>query len=195
MWPILTKVEYEALPKIFSARRLWIHIIISMILNWIVGPFLMLGLAWATLPDLPEYRAGVIIVGIARCIAMVMIWNQLARGDANYCAILVVINSVMQIVLFSPYSLLLVDVIGGNANSEVKRLSYGTVAISVLIVSCKYELGSKLILNHSTWVYLWQPDLSLDILFGISRQRNSSSNDFYPYLVQLRCSGSYTQLW
>ena len=98
----------------------------------------MTGLAWATLPDLPTYRTGVIMVGLARCIAMVMIWNQLAKGDGNYCAILVVINSVLQIILYSPYALLFINVIGGKSQSQL-HLSYGTVAISVLIVSLLYR--------------------------------------------------------
>lgn len=134
MWPILTKVQYESLPRLFTTRNLYIHILLSLFLNWIVGPFIMLALAWATLPDLPTYRAGVIMVGLARCIAMVMIWNQLARGDGQYCAILVVINSVLQIVLYSPYSLLFVNIIGGGRNTSEIRVDYGDVAISVLIV-------------------------------------------------------------
>ncbi|KAH9476521.1 Arsenite resistance protein ArsB [Psilocybe cubensis] len=132
MWPILTKVQYEKLPAILSTSRLWKHIGISIVLNWIIGPFLMLGLAWATLPDLPTYRAGVIMVGLARCIAMVAIWNDLARGDAEYCAILVVINGAMQIVLFAPYSVLFLNVIGGSHQEDV-HVAYGDVAISVLI--------------------------------------------------------------
>lgn len=71
MWPVLTKVKYEKMPEIFSNRKIWYHLTISLFLNWIIGPFLMLGLAWATLPDQPGYRTGVIMVGIARCIAMV----------------------------------------------------------------------------------------------------------------------------
>ncbi|KAF8621536.1 hypothetical protein AX15_007708 [Amanita polypyramis BW_CC] len=130
MWPILTKVQYERLFEIFSSRKIWIHIGISMALNWIVGPLIMLGLAWATLPDLPTYRTGVILVGLARCIAMVMIWNQIAHGEANYCAILVVINAIIQIVLYSPYSLLFINVIGHQRGIHV---AYGQVAISVLI--------------------------------------------------------------
>lgn len=94
----------------------------------------MLGLAWATLPDLPTYRTGVIMVGLARCIAMVLIWNRLAGGDENYCAILVVINSVLQIILYSPYALLFVNVIGRGGEEGV-HVTYGNVAISVLIVS------------------------------------------------------------
>lgn len=117
MWPVLTKVQYEKLPVIFKKRGIWIHIGISIILNWIVAPFIMLSLAWATLPEssLERERKGVILVGIARCIgkssrmhdirmtqtylsaAMVLIWNGLACGDPEYCAILVCVNSILQV--------------------------------------------------------------------------------------------------
>lgn len=134
MWPPLTKVQYEKLPAVFSTFRMWKHIGISVLLNWIVGPLVMLGLAWATMPDLPAYRTGVIMVGVARCIAMVVIWNDVARGDSNFCAILVVLNALMQIVLFSPYCLLFINIIGGNQTKEV-HVSFGDVGLSVLIVS------------------------------------------------------------
>jgi ACR3 family arsenite transporter len=130
MWPILTKVQYEQLRKIFSSSRIWIHLGISVFLNWVIGPLVMLALAWATLPDLPTYRTGVILVGLARCIAMVMMWNQIAKGDANYCAILVVVNSVLQIVLYSPYALLFINIIGHQNSIHVP---YRQAAISVLI--------------------------------------------------------------
>ncbi|KAF8490895.1 sodium bile acid symporter family-domain-containing protein [Gautieria morchelliformis] len=142
MWPVLAKVQYELLPIIFTSPKIWIHIGISLVLNWIFAPLIMLGLAWATLPDLPNYRTGVILVGLARCIAMVMIWNQLAGGDMNYCAILVVINSVLQIILYAPYALLFVNVIGGQAGVHV---DYASVAKSVLIY-----LGIPLLLGGST---------------------------------------------
>ncbi|KAI0313396.1 sodium bile acid symporter family-domain-containing protein [Amylostereum chailletii] len=130
IWPILAKVRYEALPARFS-RRLLAPLLLSLFLNWIVGPLLMLGLAWAALPDLPAYRTGVILVGLARCIAMVMVWTALARGDAELCAVLVVINSVLQVVLYAPLAVLFVNVIGGEGGGL--RLAYGDVAISVLI--------------------------------------------------------------
>ncbi|KAF8345285.1 sodium bile acid symporter family-domain-containing protein [Amanita rubescens] len=142
MWPILAKVQYEKLPEIFSSSRIWVHIGISMILNWFFGPLVMLGLAWACLPDLPTYRTGVILVGLARCIAMVLIWNQLAKGESNYCAILVFINSILQIILYSPYALLFINVIGHQHGIHV---SYGSVAISVLIY-----LGIPLVLGIIT---------------------------------------------
>ena len=134
MWPILAKVQYETLPKVFTSRQIWVHIGLSIFRNWIIGPLVMLALAWATLPDLPTYRTGVILVGLARCIAMVMIWNQLARGDIDYCAILVVVNSVLQIVLYSPFALLFINIIGNHKNEGSIHVSYREVAISVLIV-------------------------------------------------------------
>ncbi|TBU26711.1 sodium bile acid symporter family-domain-containing protein, partial [Dichomitus squalens] len=134
MWPILTKVRYEALPAHLPTRHALTHILLSLALNWIVAPFLMLALAWAALPYLPTYRTGVIMVGLARCIAMVMVWNALARGDSDYCAVLVVFNSMLQIVLYAPFALLFVNILGGGGGVEkTLHVSYGDVAISVLI--------------------------------------------------------------
>ncbi|KAJ6550280.1 sodium bile acid symporter family-domain-containing protein [Mycena capillaripes] len=149
MWPVLTKVQYEKIPEIFKSSGLWKHILISLLFNWIVGPLVMVGLAWATLPDLPTYRTGVIMVGMARCIAMVLIWCQLAKGDGDYCAILVVINAVLQIVLYSPYTLLFVNVVGGRDVSHT-HLDYGSVAISVLIY-----LGIPLLAGVVTRYLVW----------------------------------------
>ncbi|KAF9445902.1 arsenical-resistance protein ACR3 [Macrolepiota fuliginosa MF-IS2] len=148
MWPILTKVQYEKLPHIFTSAKIWVHIGISLVLNWLIGPFVMLGLAWATLPDLPTYRTGVIMVGLARCIAMVMIWNTIARGDAEYCAILVVVNAILQIILYSPYALLFINVIGGQETSI--HVSYRDVAISVLIY-LGIPLGAGVVTRYTIW--------------------------------------------
>ncbi|KAI0703383.1 sodium bile acid symporter family-domain-containing protein [Cerioporus squamosus] len=134
MWPILTKVRYEALPSLLPTLHTLTHVLVSLLLNWIIAPFLMLALAWATLPDLPTYRVGVIMVGLARCIAMVMVWNALAQGDGEYCAILVVLNSLLQIVLYAPFALLFVNILGGGGGIQnTIHVSYGDVAISVLI--------------------------------------------------------------
>ncbi|KAG6835561.1 hypothetical protein H0H93_016996 [Arthromyces matolae] len=151
MWPTLTKVQYEQLPSLFKTSRLWIHILISLILNWIIGPFVMLGVSWATLPDLPTYRTGVILVGLARCIAMVMIWNQLARGDSEYCAILVILNSGLQMILYSPYALLFINTIGGGGEDQPDiHVEYGPVAISVLIY-LGIPLAAGLITRYIIW--------------------------------------------
>lgn len=135
MWPVLVKVSYESLGSIFRQREIWRFMGVSLILNWIVGPLLMLALAWATLPDLPLYRNGVIMVGLARCIAMVLIWNQLARGDPEYCAILVAINSVLQMVLYAPLTLFYLQVVSRQylGGGDTLNLSFWLVCRSVLL--------------------------------------------------------------
>jgi ACR3 family arsenite transporter len=98
MYPVLAKVRYSQVSEVATDRKL---ITTSLVLNWVVGPALMFALAWLLLPDLPEYRTGLIIIGLARCIAMVLIWNDLACGDREAAAVLVAVNSVFQIVAYS----------------------------------------------------------------------------------------------
>jgi ACR3 family arsenite transporter len=130
MWPILTKVQYERGKELVQSRRVWTQICVSLLLNWIAGPFIMLALAWATLPDLATYRAGIILVGVARCIAMVNIWVSLAKGDCDVCALVVIVNSLLQIVLFSPYSIFLINVI---SDADSLSLDYSHTAIAVAL--------------------------------------------------------------
>ncbi|KAJ5491492.1 Arsenical-resistance protein Acr3 [Penicillium diatomitis] len=132
MYPILCKVRFESLHHAFKQRAIWVQIGFSIFVNWIIAPFLMLGLAWAFLPDEPELREGLILVGLARCIAMVLIWTGLAGGDNEYCAILVAINSLLQMVLFAPLAILFINIISPATSANI-TFSYSTAAQSVAV--------------------------------------------------------------
>ncbi len=134
MYPPLARVRYEEISKVAGA---WKMFTISIIQNWIVGPFLMFILAWTLLWDLPEYRIGLIIVGLARCIAMVLVWNMLAGGDNEYCAVLVALNSIFQIIFYSFYAYIFVTLLPAwlspSAETVAVNISIWDVAKSVLV--------------------------------------------------------------
>ncbi|EHK18289.1 uncharacterized protein TRIVIDRAFT_47474 [Trichoderma virens Gv29-8] len=131
MYPILCKVRYESMHEVLAHKELWKQIGFSVLVNWIFAPFLMLGLSWAFLPDKAELRIGLILVGLGRCIAMVLIWNGLAGGNNEYCAILVAINSILQMVLFAPLAIFFISIIDKDPNGI--RVSYSVVATSVAV--------------------------------------------------------------
>jgi ACR3 family arsenite transporter len=131
MYPILCKVSYESLHLLLNRRDVWIQIGVSFVLNWIIAPLVMVGLAWAFLPDRQDLREGLIFVGIARCIAMVLIWNDLAGGDRDYCAVLVAFNSILQIVLFAPFAVFYIKIV--SHSQDTLTVSYSKVATSVAV--------------------------------------------------------------
>jgi ACR3 family arsenite transporter len=144
MYPVLAKVRYDELGHVTADRRL---LAASIVLNWVLGPALMFALAWLLLPDLPEYRTGLVIVGLARCIAMVLIWNDLACGDREAAAILVAINSVFQIVAFAALGWFYLELLPGWLGLDTSALdvSVWEIAGSVLVF-----LGIPLLAGYLT---------------------------------------------
>jgi arsenite transporter len=144
MYPVLAKIRYDRLDTVTRDRRLLVP---SLVLNWLVGPAVMFALAWLFLPDLPTYRTGLIIVGLARCIAMVIIWNDLARGDREAAAVLVALNSVFQVVAFAGLGWFYLRVLPGWLDLSTTGLDVSAWAIArnVLIF-----LGIPLVAGYLT---------------------------------------------
>ena len=134
MYPPLAGVKYEELSKMRTQGK---ALSASIIQNWIIGPVLMFALAWIFLPDLPHYRIGLILIGLARCIAMVLVWNKLAGGDNDLCAVLVAMNSLFQVALYSVLAYVFITVIstwiGGVGAGAIVNISIWQVAYAVFI--------------------------------------------------------------
>jgi arsenate reductase len=132
MYPVLAKVRYDQLDSVTGDRKLMVA---SVVLNWLIGPAVMFALAWLMLPDLPEYRTGLIIVGLARCIAMVIIWNDLACGDREAAAVLVALNSIFQVVMFAALGWFYLSVLPGwlGLSTTGIDVSARQIAKSVLV--------------------------------------------------------------
>jgi ACR3 family arsenite transporter len=147
MYPVLAKVRYDRLDTVTADRPMLVS---SLVLNWVIGPALMFTLAWVFLPDLPEYRTGLIIVGLARCIAMVIIWNDLACGDREAAAVLVALNSVFQVIAFAALGWFYLSVLPGwlGLDQATLEVSAWQIAKSVLIF-----LGIPLLLGFLSRTY------------------------------------------
>jgi len=173
MWPPLAKVKYEELKEIPKQREAKKMFGTSLALNYVVGPLLMFALAWIFLPDNVYFRIGLILTGVARCIAMVIVWNSLAEGDAEYAAILVALNSVFQIALYSFYAYFLVaiasDWVSPGSGTEID-IGVWEVAQSVLIY-----LGIPFVMGIATRYLLlprrgadWYNDKLMPVLGKVS---------------------------
>jgi len=148
MYPVLAKVRYT---RVGAVTRDWRVLLTALVLNWVIGPALMFALAWLMLPDEPAFRTGLIMVGLPRCIAMVLVWNQLARGDNEYAAVLVALNALFQVSVYAVLAFFYLNVLPGwlGLAQQSVSVSIATVAMMVAIF-----LGVPLVSGFLTRVVL-----------------------------------------
>src|SRR5699024_7990258 len=130
MYPVLAKVRYNETGRVLADKKLMIT---SLVINWVLAPAFMFVLAWVFLADLPEYRTGLIIVGLARCIAMVFIWNDLACGDREAAAVLVAINSVFQVIAFGALGWFYLQLLPSWLGLETTSAEFSIAAITASV--------------------------------------------------------------